>query len=193
MCAAWSSGWRRRQAAKWETAVATRLPLGPDGVVRGAGPIAREAAGDRAALVLHGFGDTPESVATVAHALYAAGWTVHAPLLAGHGRDLPTFARSRAEDWLATARAAYATVRGRRARVAIVAQSMGAALAAVLLLKLVAVLAACALVAALTIYAVAFVRRLSIAGRTGPVPRMTRGGALRRVEPLKKTRVSILR
>lgn len=125
-------GWRARRAAAWESAVAARLPLGPDGVVRGAEPIALEAGGDRAALVLHGFGDTPESVATVAHDLHARGWTVHAPLLAGHGRDLRTFARSTAEEWLGTAQDAYGALRARRARVAIVAQSMGGALAAVL-------------------------------------------------------------
>ncbi|GJG85834.1 hypothetical protein tb265_10150 [Gemmatimonadetes bacterium T265] len=123
---------RARRAAAWEAKVAARLPLGPDGIVRGAGPIALDADGDRGALVLHGFGDTPESVATVAHGLHARGWTVDAPLLAGHGRDLRTFARSGAADWLASARAAYAALRARRARVAIVAQSMGGALAAVL-------------------------------------------------------------
>ncbi len=100
--------------------------------MRGAEPVALEAAGDRGALVLHGFGDTPESVATVAHALHARGWTVEVPLLAGHGRDLRTFAGSGAGDWLASARAAYLALGARRARVAIVAQSMGAALAAVL-------------------------------------------------------------
>ncbi len=124
--------WRARQAARWEAAVAARLPLGSDGVVRGAEPIVLDATGDRGALVLHGFGDTPESVATVAHALHARGWSVEAPLLPGHGRDLRTFAGSRAEDWLAGARAAYAALRARRTHVVLVAQSMGAALAAVL-------------------------------------------------------------
>lgn len=137
MSAVGGLGWRARRAVAWEETVAARLPLGPDGVVRGAGPIALDADGDRAALVLHGFGDTPESVATVAHGLHARGWTVRAPLLAGHGRDLRTFARSRAEDWLASAREAYVALRtpgvgGGCARVAIVAQSMGGALAAVL-------------------------------------------------------------
>lgn len=125
-------GWQARRAAAWEAAVAARLPLGGDGVVRGAGPMALEAPGDRGALVLHGFGDTPESVAAVAHALHGRGWTVDAPLLPGHGRDLRTFARSRAEDWLDGARAAYTALRRRRTRVVVVAQSMGAALAAVL-------------------------------------------------------------
>lgn len=114
--------------------MAARLPLGPDGVVRGAEPMALDAddGGDRGALVLHGFGDTPESVATVARGLHARGWTVRAPLLAGHGRPLRAFAASGAEEWLASARAAYDDLRARRARVTIVAQSMGGALAAVL-------------------------------------------------------------
>ena len=124
--------WQAARAARWEALVAARLPLGPDGVVRGAGPVALDAPGDRGALVLHGFGDTPESVATVARGLHARGWTVRAPLLAGHGRDLPAFAASHAEEWLASARAAYAALRAERARVAVVAQSMGGALAAVI-------------------------------------------------------------
>lgn len=124
--------WHRRRAAAWESAVATRLPTGPDGIVLGAEPLTLEGSADRAALVLHGFGDTPESVAAVAHHLHARGWTVHAPLLPGHGRDLQTFARARATDWLAGARAAYTGLRRTHPRAAIVAQSMGGALACVL-------------------------------------------------------------
>jgi carboxylesterase len=125
-------GWQRARAARWEADVAARLPVGPDGVVRGAGPMVLDAPGDRGALVLHGFGDTPESVATTARLLHRRGWTVRAPLLAGHGRGLTAFAGSHAEEWLAGVRAAYAELRAERGRVAVVAQSMGGALAAVL-------------------------------------------------------------
>ncbi len=91
-----------------------------------------------AALVLHGFGDTPQSVAELARHLHAAGWTVHVPLLPGHGRTARAFAAARAADWLHAARDAYHALRARPgappggAPVAIVGQSMGAALAAVL-------------------------------------------------------------
>jgi carboxylesterase len=135
---------RERARRRIEARVAARLPLGPDGVVRGAGPVALDAppAPDGrpapAALVLHGFGDTPQSVAELARHLHAAGWTVRVPLLPGHGRTARAFAAVRAAEWLDAARDAYAALRTRAgaapggAPVALVGQSMGAALAAVL-------------------------------------------------------------
>src|SRR5688500_13670913 len=85
-----------------------RNGLGPDGIVGGAGPLALEGGGDRAALLLHGFGDTPQSLGFLAGWLQARGWTVHAPLLPGHGRTLRAFTQSGAAAWVAHARGAYA-------------------------------------------------------------------------------------
>jgi hypothetical protein len=59
------------------------LPVGPDGIIRGAEPIAL-GSGGRGVLILHGFGDTPQSVSSLALELRAHGYTVRAPLLAGH-------------------------------------------------------------------------------------------------------------
>ena len=110
-----------------------RLPVGPDGIIPGAAPILLESTRtDLGVLLLHGFGDTPESVAPLAKALGAAGWTVHAPLLAGHGRTLREFARSGGEQWLESAREALRTMMARGAPVAVVGQSLGGALAAIL-------------------------------------------------------------
>ena len=112
-----------------ERAVAARLgPPGADGVIPGAGPIALDG-GDRIALLLHGFGDTPESLEGLAQALHVRGWTVRVPLLAGHGRTLREFARSGRAAWEADARAAYDAAVHTGKPVAIVGQSMGAALA----------------------------------------------------------------
>ena len=112
-----------------ERAVAARLgPPGADGVIPGAGPIALDG-GDRIALLLHGFGDTPESLEGLAQALHVRGWTVRVPLLAGHGRTLHEFARSGRAAWEADARAAYDAAVRTGKPVAIVGQSMGAALA----------------------------------------------------------------
>ena len=112
-----------------ERAVAARLgPPGADGVIPGAGPIALDG-GDRVALLLHGFGDTPESLEGLAQALHVRGWTVRVPLLAGHGRTLHEFARSGRAAWEADARAAYDAAVRTGKPVAIVGQSMGAALA----------------------------------------------------------------
>lgn len=110
-----------------------RAGLGDDGVLTGAGTIdLRRAGGDRAALVLHGFGDTPQSVAHLADYLHGAGWAVRAPLLPGHGRTLRAFGRSSAADWLELARGELAALRARHRRVVIVGQSMGGALATIL-------------------------------------------------------------
>lgn len=94
----------------------------------GAAPIDLEG-GEDGVLVLHGFGDTPQSVGTVAQALHAAGFTVYAPLLPGHGRTIASFTASRGEEWEECVRAAYARLAGRCSRTAIVGVSMGGALA----------------------------------------------------------------
>jgi len=126
-------------AARWwypravERMTAARLPLGPDGIIRGAGPLARDGSDPaRAVLVLHGFGDTPESVRPLVDALAARGWTVRAPLLAGHGRTLREFARSSGDEWLASAREALRAMTAAAPRVMLTGQSLGGALAAIL-------------------------------------------------------------
>lgn len=101
----------------------------PGSVLRGAQTILLPG-GPRAALVLHGFGDTPESVAPLASALHRHGWTVLAPLLPGHGCTLEEFSRSRARDWVARASEAYRELSTRHASLALVGVSMGGALAA---------------------------------------------------------------
>lgn len=120
-----------RRGRLWRE-VAARLPLGPEGIVVGAEPIALDGAHDRAALLVHGFGDAPDSLVGLAARLHGAGWTVRAPLLPGHGRTLDAFARSGADAWLAAARDAYAELRARHRHVALVGLSMGGALSAIL-------------------------------------------------------------
>ena len=126
-------------AARWwypraaERASAARLPVGPDGIIAGAGAMSMRPAGaTRGVLVLHGFGDTPESVSTVVRALAARGYAVEAPLLAGHGRTLPGFAASDGAAWLESARAGLGSLAARTPVVAIVGQSLGGALAVLL-------------------------------------------------------------
>ena len=112
--------------------VAKRLSLGPDGIVVGAAPIDLQAETGRAVLLLHGFGDTPQTVAYLASYLNTHGWAVRAPLLPGHGSSLEAFAASRADDWIDSARRELATLRTRYTNISIVGQSMGGSLATIL-------------------------------------------------------------
>ena len=102
--------------------------VGPDGIIAGAAPIVLDG-GKEGVLILHGFGDTPQSVGIVAQALHAAGFTVYAPLLPGHGRTLGSFTASRGAEWEECVRGAFAALAGRCERTAIVGVSMGGALA----------------------------------------------------------------
>ena len=124
-----------RAARAWWVArgVALRLPVGPNGIIEGAEPIVRERAGAReAVLLLHGFGDTPQTLTYLADELHARGWDVHAPLLPGHGRTLRSFASSRAQQWVGAAREALDYLLARYQHVAVVGLSMGGAVAAIL-------------------------------------------------------------
>jgi carboxylesterase len=82
-------------------------------------------------LCLHGFTGTPFEVRGLAEAFGRAGYTVRAPLLAGHGGTLADLARTKWTDWLASAERALdelqAAVGGRP--VALAGFSMGGLLA----------------------------------------------------------------
>jgi carboxylesterase len=104
-----------------------------NGVLVGAESIRLDAPGDRGVLILHGFNDTPQSVAELAHALHRRGWSVSAPLLPSHGRRDDALEREgSAERWVAFARNEWQAFRARTPRAALCGQSMGGAIAVVL-------------------------------------------------------------
>src|SRR5687767_5130025 len=127
-------GWlvRRLIARRMERLALERLPVGADGVVEGAGGFTHAGSPDRAVLILHGFGDTPQTVHYLADHLHELGFTVHAPLLPGHGRTLAEFRVSDADAWLAAAADELSALRERFRFVGLVGVSMGGALAVVL-------------------------------------------------------------
>ena len=127
---------RRLIARRAERELAARLVHGPDGIVRGAEPIELPGSPSHAVLLVHGLGDSPQTLGYLAAELHRRGWTVRAPLLPGHGRTLAAFAGSRAEQWIAAIRDEYATLRRRHARVALVGLSMGGALSVILAAEL---------------------------------------------------------
>jgi len=125
--------WRTAWSAHVERSVGARLSAGPDGTVRGAEPIDLEPPSPiGAVLLLHGFGDSPQSLVSLAHALYERGFIVSVPLLPGHGRTLRDFHASSADEWMAEARRALEALRARDERVGVAGLSMGGALAAIL-------------------------------------------------------------
>lgn len=131
LCAAAAAGyaWRRIASARYEREVGARRPVGADGVVVGAGPIEIPRAGAPAVLLLHGGGDTPQTLGYLAAHLAERGYAVRAPLLPGHGRTLREFAAVTAEAWSEAVRAEYERLRAEHSWVAVVGLSMGGALA----------------------------------------------------------------
>lgn len=124
---------RRAARERYEQAHARRFAADADGVVVGAEDIRLPHASGRAALVLHGFNDTPQSMAYLAARLHEAGWSVLAPRLPGHGVRLPLMARDgRAALWRQAVAAHYAALRAEHEIVVVCGQSMGGALATLL-------------------------------------------------------------
>jgi carboxylesterase len=98
-------------------------------VLKGAETIDLQEEGSHGVLLLHGFGDTPQTLSLLARRLHKAGYSVLAPLLPGHGRTMDAFKQSRAEEWIDAARHALMSMRARHDAVSVAGLSMGAALA----------------------------------------------------------------
>ena len=88
--------------------------------------------GSHGALLLHGFGDTPQTLARLATRLHSGGYGVYAPLLPGHGRTMAAFRKSSADEWADAAKEAFVQMRSRHRSVSVVGLSMGGALAVAL-------------------------------------------------------------
>jgi len=123
---------RARATTRARETVGRRLTPNPDGIVAGASTIDLPSDGRHGVLLLHGFGDTPQTLRYLADHLHAQGWGVRAPLLPGHGRTLQEFAASRADQWVDLAREELVALRARYETVAIVGLSMGGAIATIL-------------------------------------------------------------
>jgi carboxylesterase len=98
-------------------------PISPD-----AEPFTADA-GPVGALVLHGFTGSPRTVRPWAEHLAAAGLTVRAPLLAGHGGSWQDLAKTGWTDWYASAERAFTEISARCEQVFVAGISMGACLA----------------------------------------------------------------
>jgi carboxylesterase len=104
-------------------------PLGPDGIIVGAQAIELPRDDAPAVLLIHGGGDTPQVLAGLAEYLHGRGFSVSAPLLAGHGRSLAEYSGASSAAWYEEIEREYARLRAAHPTVFIVGLSMGGALA----------------------------------------------------------------
>jgi carboxylesterase len=121
---------RRRVMRTIEREYTDRFPVDANGIVAGAEGFTLNGTNGRHLLLLHGSGDTPQSLRYLADRLNAAGYGVHAPLLPGHGRSPHAFASATAAEYHDAARRALAELSASHAWIGVVGLSMGGALAA---------------------------------------------------------------
>lgn len=81
-----------------------------------------------AVVLIHGFPGTPAEMRPLGELLYSRGITVHAPLLPGFGSEIATIGAYRWDDWLQVVIEAIDRADAETTRVALVGNSMGAAL-----------------------------------------------------------------
>lgn len=96
-------------------------------------PIYKKGSSEAAVLLLHGFTATPDIMRPLANHLNEKGWTVLAPLLAGHGATREKLARTSWKDWYQTTEKAFFELKSEFDTVCVAGLSLGG----ILTLKLV--------------------------------------------------------
>lgn len=124
----WAVG--RLYSRSLNRAVSSRYQRGPSGIIIGAEAVNQPGTNGAAVLLVHGAGDTPQTLSHLCEELNRRGYSVLAPLLAGHGRSLSDLDSHSAEDWYADVRDRYAELRQKHPWTGVVGLSMGGALAA---------------------------------------------------------------
>jgi len=104
--------WRAKYMRDLTRLTLSRRVLGADGIVVGGEGFVLERAEAPAVLLLHGGGDTPQTLRYLATALHARGFHVDAPLLPGHGRTVRDFARVTANQLIDATKEAKDTLGG---------------------------------------------------------------------------------
>ena len=109
-----------------------RSQLDAEGRMPGAAPVEIQVSGARrAALLIHGWGSTPADWHDLPERLSAAGVSVLAPLLPGHGTTSEEFAEVQLEQYIAAVLGHFDDLQATHEEVCVAGFSMGAALALV--------------------------------------------------------------
>jgi carboxylesterase len=130
LAAALAGAARITAARRAERAYAERRPPAANGIVPGSEGFTLPGSGERALLLLHGSGDTPQTLRYLADRLQGEGFTIRAPLLPGHGRGLRDFAAATADDYARAAGSELDALLAQYRWVGIIGLSMGGALGA---------------------------------------------------------------
>ena len=155
----------RGTAAQLRDETLRRLPVGSDGIIPGAEAFELTRGTEAPAiLLLHGGGDTPQTLRYLAEYLYSRGYHVRVPLLPGHGRTVTDFSRVTAEEWIETVRSAHRDLTQSHRWVGVGGLSMGGALA----VRLAAEVGSLPALVLLAPY-VAMPSRISVAARLSPL------------------------
>jgi carboxylesterase len=85
--------------------------------------------GDTGILLLHGFTSTPYEFEPLSRFLHGNGYTVHAPLLAGHGTSVEEMEGTTYADWVQSAVDGYQKLQRRCGKIYVGGLSLGAAIA----------------------------------------------------------------
>lgn len=97
--------------------------------MKGAEPIFIDKNSPVGILMLHGFTSTPCQFKELAEFLSEKGFTVYAPLIAGHGTTREDLMRSLPEDWTSSALDGYLLLKQKVEKVVVVGSSFGSNLA----------------------------------------------------------------
>jgi carboxylesterase len=99
----------------------------PGGIQPGAGPFSSDG-GPVGVLVCHGFTGSPRTVRPWAEYLAAAGYTVRAPRLPGHGTNWQDLARTGWQDWYGEVERSFSELRASCEQIFVAGLSLGACL-----------------------------------------------------------------
>ena len=121
---------RRRVARRAADEYRLRHSFDENGIARGAEGFAFKGSSGHGVLLVHGSGDSPQSLRYLAGRLNQAGYSTSAPLVAGHGRSPHAFAEATADDYYAGVRTAFEQLAAENRSVSVLGLSMGGAIVA---------------------------------------------------------------